>query len=85
MAVVGGLIFLTRAALLLWHNQIVAREADGRGRATAPVLRYYVVFNVEQCEGVQAPPVEARPAFERLPECERALRGMANPPAHTLP
>jgi antirestriction protein ArdC len=43
------------------------------------LLCYYTVFNVEQCEGVDAPP--PKPSVNSIEECERIVNGMANPPA----
>ena len=65
-----------------WHPQEEdSAEEIGPGRKpVAPVLRYYTVFNVEQCEGVPSPAVETRRPFEPLPECERRVRGMPTPP-----
>src|SRR5207248_11234187 len=45
----------------------------------APLLRYYTVFNSEQCDGITAPAPIAR-AFEPIPECERIVRSMSNAP-----
>jgi antirestriction protein ArdC len=44
-----------------------------------PLLRYYTVFNVEQCDGIAAPQTVAR-TFEAIPECERIVSSMPNPP-----
>jgi len=43
------------------------------------VLRYYTVFNVEQCEGIAAP--EATRTVNPIEECERIVQGMPNLPA----
>ena len=43
------------------------------------MLRYYTVFNVEQCEGIASP--IAAPAVNAIEECERIVRQMPNPPA----
>jgi antirestriction protein ArdC len=43
------------------------------------VLRYYTVFNVEQCEGIAAPGT-SKPV-NPIEECERIVSGMPNPPA----
>ena len=46
-----------------------------------PVLRYYNVFNVRQCEGVPAPEIEgAIKHFSPISDCSRILRGMPNRP-----
>jgi len=43
------------------------------------VLRYYTVFNVEQCEGIAAP--MPAPIVNPIEECERIVRQMPSPPA----
>jgi antirestriction protein ArdC len=43
------------------------------------VLRYYTVFNVEQCEGIAAP--DSTRTVNPIEECERIVRQMPNPPA----
>jgi antirestriction protein ArdC len=45
----------------------------------APVLRYYTVFNAEQCDGIGTPAMEGR-HFEPIPECERIVRSMPKAP-----
>lgn len=57
-------------------------EDSPRGRR-APLLRYYHVFNVEQCEGIEAPPSdEFKPkAHERLERCEELVAGMPQRPS----
>ena len=43
------------------------------------LLRYYTVFNVEQCDGIAAP--SASRVVNPIVECERIVRQMPNPPA----
>lgn len=43
------------------------------------LLRYYTVFNVEQCEGIESP--NLAPAVNPIEECERIVARMPNPPA----
>ena len=42
-------------------------------------MRYYTVFNVEQCEGITAPGADK--PVNPIEECERIVAGMPNPPA----
>ena len=42
------------------------------------LLRYYTVFNVEQCEGIQAP--AARAPLSPLATADAVVCGMPNPP-----
>ena len=46
------------------------------------LLRYYTVFNVEQCTGIEAPakPVEST-TFHPIEHCEQVVANMPNPPA----
>jgi antirestriction protein ArdC len=55
-------------------------DADGDAvERKSIVLRYYTVFNVEQCEGMAAP--DATRTVNPIEECERIVHGMPNPPA----
>ena len=42
------------------------------------LLRYYTVFNLEQCEGIESP--EPGPAIHPIEQCESIVRSMPNPP-----
>ena len=73
--------------VVFWKVITITREpGDGAEDAAEvqdrhiPFLRYYTVFNVEQCDGIQAP-ATARPAFNPIAEAERIAAGMPNPPA----
>lgn len=72
---------------ILWKKVRVAgtREGDGEpAEADIPFLRFYHVFNVEQCDGLRLPalPVpDARSPAVRLERAEEIVRGMASPPA----
>jgi antirestriction protein ArdC len=37
------------------------------------VLRYFTVFNVAQCDGIEAPTGAARPAFDPIDACDRIV------------
>jgi antirestriction protein ArdC len=45
-----------------------------------PILRYYRVFNAEQCEGINAPELTTRPDFQPIEEAERIIEAMQNKP-----
>jgi antirestriction protein ArdC len=63
--------------------KIGTREVQDDGGATSErtsvVLRYYTVFNVEQCEGIATP--ETVRVVSPIQECERIVCQMPNPPA----
>jgi antirestriction protein ArdC len=55
-------------------------NADGEtNEKTSVLLRYYTVFNVEQCDGIDAPDGER--VVNPIEECERIVSQMPNPPA----
>lgn len=51
-------------------------------KKTVPLLRYYTVFNLEQCEGIEAPATESRRmnTLESIEECERVIHDMPRRP-----
>src|SRR5437588_5141985 len=55
------------------------QQTDSDSERKGPILRYYTVFNIEQCEGIVAPSEAAR-TFEPIEECERIVRSMPNAP-----
>jgi antirestriction protein ArdC len=67
--------------IVFW--KIGTRETEDAGgdsiERKSIVLRYYVVFNVEQCEGIAAPTSSS--IVNPIEECERIVRQMPNPPA----
>jgi antirestriction protein ArdC len=56
-------------------------DAGEKCKRRIPVLRYYNLFNVAQCDGIEAPPTlpVSRP-FAPVAECERIVSGMPNAP-----
>jgi len=60
-----------------------AGEADApKLSRRGPLLRYYTVFNVAQCEGIQYPLTVAAPRTHTpIESCERILAGMPDRPA----
>ncbi len=65
-----------------WHH---ADEQDSENRRTQrriPFLRYYTVFNTEQCDGVPVPVTGMPPQRELSPiqRCEEVVAGMPDAP-----
>lgn len=55
------------------------QDADGDSTERKSILlRYFTVFNVEQCEGIASPSIS--PAINAIEECERIVSAMPNPP-----
>lgn len=72
---------------VFWKRLEVDDKATGE-KKFVPLLRYYRVFNVEQCDGLTYPMPEARtPDFNPIAEAERIANEMPNPPtiAHNEP
>lgn len=61
-------------------NEYVDESNDNTVRKI-PLLRYYNVFNVEQCEGLDSkiPPTMSR-VIDRIEECEKVVEGYTNKP-----
>ena len=71
-----------------WMNIKEDDQGEGDGEAiekSIPLVRYYSVFNLAQCEGIEAPKEET-PSFEWDPieRCEAVVRNMKNPPVISL-
>jgi len=62
----------------------VSAEDIKRGKDKFFILRYYTVFNVLQCEGIEAPaPTGVQKVFNPIQECEKVVEGYEGaPPIH---
>ena len=65
-------------------NEYLDENSDDLVRKV-PILRYYTVFNVEQCEGLESkiPPTTSR-IIDKMEECEKVVEGYTDKPP-TLP
>lgn len=71
-----------RASLVIfWKRYEVTDKQTGEIKEI-PVLRYYNVFNVDQCSGIRAPntPEEIPPTFERIEAAEALVAGYRDGP-----
>lgn len=50
------------------------------GKTGGRMLRYYTVFNVEQCEGIEAPDTGERHQHDPIETAEKIIAGMPNRP-----
>lgn len=72
--------------IVYWTTTTV-EEADSEAGETkkkeVPVLKYYAVFNAEQCSGLKnvPSPVDRQIDFEPIQRCEEIVKGMPNPPS----
>lgn len=57
-------------------------EAKAAGRERAPIVRYYTVFNVEQCDGLKTPEdIKSLSQAERVASAEALVDGMPKRPS----
>lgn len=63
--------------IVYWNVRETEEEGKKRDRA---FLRYFTVFNLEQCEGIEAPALSVRPSFNPIEECEKVLTTYRNGP-----
>lgn len=76
-----------RSAIAIFWKRWEIKQVDGltgqRKRETIPLLRQYHLFNVEQCVGLDLPPLELvdrLEAHDRIQHAESLARSMPNPP-----
>ena len=67
----------------LTYNPQDGAPEEPRGRG--PILRYYTVFNLSQCDGIDDPSAEDLDviAFTPIAQCEAIVRNMPTPPRIT--
>lgn len=72
-------------SMIVFWKQITVRDKDHQDEEKRiPLLRYYLVWNTEQCEGIdekKIPQIEANPNFQPIEACEATINGMQNKPA----
>lgn len=65
----------------IYWNSYRVLDVETARTETRPFARYYTLFNVAQCDGVEAPPTpEVRREFSPLEACERVVSEMPRPP-----
>ncbi len=66
----------------LWDKETRDAATGEKSSKRLPILRYYRVFNAEQCDGIDAPKLETID-FEPIERCEAVVADMPNPPTIT--
>jgi antirestriction protein ArdC len=72
--------------IVFWRIDEETSDDEGEQSRSEPrriLLRYYTVFNVEQCEGIEitgSSAAEEGPAFDPIAACEAVYTNMANRP-----
>lgn len=72
-----------KSSLVVFWKQMEVEDKDTGEPTTIPVLRYYRVFNVAQCENIEAPDVEAYEPlnFTPIQAAQRIVDGYHDAPA----
>lgn len=65
--------------IVFWKMNRYEDKTTGKEK-TIPMLRYYNVFNVEQCDGLTVPEPDERPEFNPCDEADSIINGMPNAP-----
>ena len=66
--------------VVFWKVYNKETEGDGSEEDRRFVLRYYTLFNVTQCQGVEAPALLPRPTFNPIEACERIVSSYEGKP-----
>ena len=67
--------------VVFWKRpEAETEEEEGGQTFRGPLIRYYSLFNLSQCDGIEAPTVERAP-FEPIPECARIVADWKQAPS----
>ena len=75
-----------KSTMIVFWKQTVIKNKDNDGNETSktiPLLRYYRVFNVEQCDGIdekKIPVIDVNLDFQPLEQCDAVVGGMQKRP-----
>lgn len=80
----GGQVRKGEKATPVVFWKVIKKDGAGRGdkeNGKIFILRYYNVFNVTQCDGLEIPAEEGRHAFSPLEECDQVVSRYEGAPA----
>lgn len=66
--------------VVFWKFIEKTDPASGDVTDRIPLLRYFTVFNVEQCDGIEAPVIEGLPDRDPIEACEAIAHGYVDSP-----
>lgn len=69
-----------RSTLIVFWKMLDGIDRDTGKPKTIPMLRYYRVFNVEQCDGINVPEPDEIPEFDPCAEADAIIDGMPQAP-----
>jgi len=73
-----------KATPITFWKQFKVKDKDENGETVEkiiPLLKYFSVFNVEQCEGLDLPPIETAKPFNAIEAAEKIIANMPNRPS----
>jgi antirestriction protein ArdC len=72
--------------IIFWKLQGKSEETEAEEsvQRKIPLLRYYTVFNLQQVEGIEAPPEPERVVLDPIAGAEAIVQAMPQPPAFSL-
>ncbi len=74
-----------KSSIVVFWKRLVAQDKTTGEKKVIPLLRYYRVFNVEQCDGLEYPkPATVTPEFRPIEAAEGIVNGMPSPPRFTF-
>lgn len=68
-----------KSHIVTFYKQLEVDDKESDEKKTIPLLRFYKVFNVDQCEGIEAPEEETL-EFEPNEKAQEIIDNMFNPP-----
>jgi len=71
-----------KSTMVVFWKQIKIKDKEDNTDKTIPLLRYYRVFNTEQCEGIEnkVPVLNINHNFQSIPACEKTVQDMQKRP-----
>lgn len=61
--------------VVLWKPIKASEEQRSEGKKDFMLMRYFTVFNVEQCDGIEVPELEPLPEHDPIESCETIAAG----------
>jgi antirestriction protein ArdC len=72
-----------KSTMVVFWKRILVKDDDTDEKRMIPILRYFRVFNVAQCDGLEIPAAEPREEFDPIAECDAIVENMPNRPEIT--
>ena len=74
-----------KSTLVVYWKMFETIDKDTKEKKVIPMLRYYNVFNVSQCDGINVPDTETQPTidFNPIEEAEKIVANMTKVPRIT--